>query len=185
MERELSHLDELANRSVPRICTVASGMVVRRPAERSSPLSVQVRQARTVQTEGSSETQNHIEVVGAVIVDSGRVFCTQRGPGHLAGRWEFPGGKLEPGESPEAALTREIREELGCAVRVGARVVTTEHDYDFAAIVLTTFYCSLVDGEPTLSEHTSSAWLPPAELTTLNWAPADVPAVQQIQSDFA
>jgi 8-oxo-dGTP diphosphatase len=70
-------------------------------------------------------------------------------------------------------------------VRVGARVVTTEHEYDFAVIVLTTFYCSLIEGEPQLSEHTDSIWLPPAELATLDWAPADVPAVRQIQSDFA
>lgn len=126
-----------------------------------------------------------IEVVGAVIVNQGRILCTKRGPGSLEGFWEFPGGKLEPGESPEAALAREIREELGCTVQVGERVATTEHQYDFAVIVLTTFYCELIEGEPTLTEHTESAWLPPVELTTLTWAPADVPAVQQIQDDFA
>ncbi len=126
-----------------------------------------------------------IEVVGAVIVERGRIYCTKRGPGNLEGYWEFPGGKLEPGESPEAALAREIREELGCTVRVGSRVVTTEHEYDFAVIVLTTFYCELTIGEPSLSEHTDSVWLAPQQLDTLMWAPADVPAVEQIRSDLA
>lgn len=126
-----------------------------------------------------------IEVVGAVIVDRGRIFCTRRGPGSLEGFWEFPGGKLEPGESPEVALAREIHEELGCTVKVGSRVVTTEYEYDFAVIVLTTFYCELLTGEPTLSEHTASVWLAPQELGTLTWAPADRPAVKQIQSELA
>ncbi|MGB2765472.1 MAG: (deoxy)nucleoside triphosphate pyrophosphohydrolase [Propionicimonas sp.] len=126
-----------------------------------------------------------IEVVGAVIMQADRVLCTQRGAGSLAGRWEFPGGKVEPGESPEDALAREIREELGCTVKVGAKVVTTEHEYDFGVVSLTTFYCAVVKEEPTISEHTACVWLPPSELQTLNWAPADVPAVHQIQADFA
>jgi len=125
-----------------------------------------------------------IEVVGAVIVDRGRVLCTQRGTGSLAGCWEFPGGKVEIGESPQEALAREIREELGCAIRVGSKIVTTEYEYDFAVIVLTTFYCELVHGEPKLTEHSDSVWLPPAELPTLDWAPADRPAVNHVQSDF-
>ncbi len=128
--------------------------------------------------------KRHIEVVGAVIVQAGQVFCTQRGRGSLAGFWEFPGGKLEGGEMPRDALSREIREELGCPVEVGAKVITTEHEYDFAVVSLTTFYCSLVGGKPKLSEHMASVWLSPGELATLDWAPADVPAVRQIQSDF-
>lgn len=135
--------------------------------------------------EVGSEANKRVQVVGAVIVHDGRVFCTQRGSGALAGHWEFPGGKLEAGESPEAALVREISEELGCTISVGTRVVTTEHEYDFAVVVLTTFYCELADGQPTLSEHTDSVWLVPEELSTLDWAPADVPAVRQIQRDMA
>ena len=125
--------------------------------------------------------KNRLYVVGAVIVDSGRIFCTQRGPGHLEGKWEFPGGKLEPGETPEEALAREIFEELACTIEVGERVLTTEHEYDFAVVELTTFYCTLVSGEPQLSEHSASVWLRPEDLTTLTWAPADLPAVHQIQ----
>ncbi|MFZ1412925.1 MAG: NUDIX domain-containing protein [Micropruina sp.] len=89
--------------------------------------------------------KKRIAVVGAVIVEGGRMYCTQRGPGSLEGYWEFPGGKLEPGEAPREALVREIREELGCRVEVGTKVVTTEHEYDFAVVVLTTFYCRLIE----------------------------------------
>ena len=133
---------------------------------------------------GAEAGRRRIDVVGAVIVDDSLVYCTKRGQGSLEGHWEFPGGKLEPGESPASALTREIHEELGCTIEVGDKVVTTEHEYDFAVVVLTTFYCRLVDGEPILSEHTDSTWLPPGELANLNWAPADWPAVRQIQSDL-
>lgn len=126
-----------------------------------------------------------IEVAGAVIVDEDRIFCCQRGPGTLEGFWEFPGGKLEMDESAPEALTREIREELGCTVRVGGQVARTEHQYDFALIALTTFYCTLAEGTPTLSEHVDSAWLPATELDSVMWAPADVPAVEQIQRDFS
>lgn len=128
--------------------------------------------------------KRRIEVVGAAIVDAGLVFCVQRGPGSLQGYWEFPGGKLEPGESPQDALMREIREELGCQVEVGDLVASTEHEYDFAVISLTTFYCKLIEGRPTLSEHTDSIWLGPVELAGLDWAPADWPAVRQIQQDL-
>ena len=126
-----------------------------------------------------------LDVVGAVIVENGRVFCTQRGPGTLHGYWEFPGGKLEAGERPEDALTREIHEELACHVEVGDLVVTTTHLYEFAEVTLTTYYCTLAQGRPELSEHQASVWLKPQELLSLGWAPADVPAVHQIVADFA
>lgn len=125
-----------------------------------------------------------INVVGAVIVGNGRVYCTQRDSGALAGYWEFPGGKLEPDESPEEALTREIREELACTVVVHRPVATTTYPYDFGQVTLTTFYCSLSAGTPTLSEHSDGRWLRPEELHLLNWAPADIPAVHQVQRDL-
>ncbi|MGC3952831.1 MAG: (deoxy)nucleoside triphosphate pyrophosphohydrolase [Propionicimonas sp.] len=126
-----------------------------------------------------------IHVVGAVIINEGRVFCTQRGSGALAGYWEFPGGKLEPDESPEDALVREIDEELTCTVSVEEKVVTTTHIYDFGEVTLTTFYCALSSGTPTLSEHSDSRWMHPEELHLLSWAPADVPAVEQVQRDLS
>lgn len=126
-----------------------------------------------------------INVVGAVIVSDGRVLCAQRGSaGNLAGRWEFPGGKVEPGEAPRAALEREITEELHCDVEVGEQVTTTTYAYDFGIVTLTTFYCRLLAGVPKLTEHAAITWLPPTELRTIEWAPADLPAVARIEKDL-
>ena len=126
-----------------------------------------------------------IEVVGAVIVRDGLVYCVQRGPdANLPGMWEFPGGKLEDGEDAATALTREVREELLCEVQVNQEVTTTSHEYDFGTVCLTTFYCTIVDGAPSLTEHAAELWLDPAELSELEWAPADIPAVRIIQSQL-
>lgn len=127
-----------------------------------------------------------ITVVGAVIVDNGLVMCAQRGPGGaLAGMWEFPGGKVEHGEAPQAALEREITEELHCQVAVGELVTTTTHEYSFGIVTLTTFYCELVTGTPKLTEHAEVRWLKPADLPSLTWAPADIPAVEKIKAELA
>lgn len=121
----------------------------------------------------------HVEVVGAVIVRAGKVLCAQRGlASALGGKWEFPGGKVEPGEEPRDALKRELVEELGCAVVVGELVTTTTYEYEFATVTLTTFICALESGEPKLTEHEAIVWLAPDELDTLEWAPADLPAVE-------
>jgi 8-oxo-dGTP diphosphatase len=126
-----------------------------------------------------------IRVVGAVIKADGRILCAQRGSdGNLPGLWEFPGGKIDPGETPQAALKREITEELECTIEVGSEVVTTTHEYDFGTVILTTFYCGLIEGVPKLTEHASVKWLLPAQLGTLTWAPADIPAIAQIQLDL-
>lgn len=122
-----------------------------------------------------------INVVGAVIVRDERVLCAQRGPkGSLAGLWEFPGGKIEPGDTAREALIREIDEELLCEVVVGDEVTTTTHDYDFGRVTLTTFWCELGGGEPALTEHAKVCWLAPEDLDQLDWAPADMPAVAMI-----
>ncbi len=126
-----------------------------------------------------------IHVVGAVITRGGLVMCAQRGDdGNLPGLWEFPGGKIEPGESKQAALMREITEELGCTVEVGREVTTTTHEYEFGEVTLTTFYCLLVAGTPKLTEHASIKWLPPDELETIPWAPADIPAIALIRAEL-
>jgi len=127
-----------------------------------------------------------INVVGAAIVAEGRVLCAQRGgTGALAGKWEFPGGKVELGEAPRDALAREIEEELRCQISVGEIVTTTTHDYEFARVTLTTFYCTIVNGHPSLTEHSDMRWLAPSELPTLDWAPADIPAVALIEKHLA
>lgn len=127
-----------------------------------------------------------IEVVGAVIVRDGRVLCAQRGSGSaLAGKWEFPGGKVEVGESPHDALVRELTEELLCDVVVGDLLTTTVHEYDFATISLTTFMCELREGDPVLTEHQDAVWLAPDELHALDWAPADLPAVALLSASAA
>lgn len=126
--------------------------------------------------------KKQINVVGAVIVRDGEVLCAQRGPGTLEGKWEFPGGKVEPDETPRAALRREIEEELRVHIRVGEQVDTTTHHYEFGAITLTTFLSEIVNGAPVPIEHTAVMWLPPTALHTLDWAPADIPAVAKVPS---
>ena len=126
-----------------------------------------------------------IHVVGAVITRGGLVMCAQRGyDGLLPGLWEFPGGKIEAGESRETALKREITEELGCTVEVERELTTTTHAYVFGEVTLTTFYCRLVEGTPTMNEHVSIKWLLPDDLDTIAWAPADIPAVALIRAEL-
>lgn len=123
----------------------------------------------------------HLKVVAAVIIRDGLVLCARRAPGgETGGLWEFPGGKIEPGESAGHALVREILEELGCRIKVGARVTSTMHEYGFGVIKLTTYYCDLLDGTPTATEHEALLWLAPDELDDVEWAPADVPAVELV-----
>lgn len=125
--------------------------------------------------------RKQINVVGAVIVRDRSILCAQRGPGgSLAGYWEFPGGKIEPGETARAALEREIAEELECTVAVGDELTTTVHEYDFGVVTLMTFWCELQKGTPRLTEHAEVRWCLPSELEGLDWAPADVPAMRMI-----
>lgn len=129
---------------------------------------------------------NPIRVVGAVFHDGERFLACRKRPGKpLEGHWEFPGGKIEPGESPEQALAREIREELNLIAEVGQKVTTTTYEYDFATIELTTFYCTLVDGDLRLTDHDDTKWVTSTEAAHLTWAPADIPAVEAIASSHS
>lgn len=123
----------------------------------------------------------HIEVVAAIIQDEERVFATQRGYGVYAGGWEFPGGKMEPGETPEAALVREIREELAVDIRVDRFVVTVEHQYPEFFITMHCYLCEFVDGSPTLLEHSAARWVDAASIDSLDWLAADVDVVAAIK----
>lgn len=116
-----------------------------------------------------------IDVVCAVIWREGRVLVCQRAAGkHLAGWWEFPGGKVDEGEGKKEALVREIREELGCGVSVGKGLEAVEHEYAEVAIRLWPFFCELGEGEPEALEHAGLRWVEPGELGGVELAPADV-----------
>ncbi len=122
-----------------------------------------------------------IEVVAGLIEDgAGRVLACQRGEGaHLAGKWEFPGGKLEAGESPCVALVRELDEELGVEVEVTGRLSPVEWDYGRGPIRLIPLRCRLLGGSPHPHEHQALRWIRPAEAGSLDWAEADLPIVAE------
>lgn len=114
-----------------------------------------------------------IEVVAAIIIRDGKVFSTQRGYGDWKGWWEFPGGKMEPGESPEEALVREIREELDAEISVGRLLDTVEWDYPSFHLTMHCYICSLASDSMHLNEHAASTWLTRETLRSVRWLPAD------------
>ena len=115
-----------------------------------------------------------IEVVAAIIYDGkGRIFATQRGYGEMKDGWEFPGGKIEPGESPEEALKREIWEELETDIEVGQKLQVVEWDYPTFHLTMHCFWCRIIRGELTLKEHEAARWLAQEELDSVDWLPAD------------
>lgn len=122
-----------------------------------------------------------IEVVAAVIRDGGRILATERGYGDFKGDWEFPGGKMEPGETPEAAVVREIEEELRVTVRPTAFIETVEYDYPTFHLTMHCFMCEVVSGEITLTEHLAMKWLTKETLETVDWLPADVSVVRKLE----
>lgn len=127
-----------------------------------------------------------IEVVAAIICDSdGRIFATQRGYGEWKDYWEFPGGKMEPGETPEEALKREIREELDTSVAVEQLVQTVEWDYPQFHLTMHCYLCSVVDGDLVLKEHEAAKWLVPSELECVEWLPADWDIVKTLKQRFS
>ena len=114
-----------------------------------------------------------IEVVAAIIHRDGAYFATQRGYGEFEGMWEFPGGKIEPGESREDALKREIQEELGVDIYIKELLCTTEYDYPTFHLTMHCYLCSVASGEIELREHKSAQWLTAETLDTVEWLPAD------------
>lgn len=121
-----------------------------------------------------------INVVAAVIMKEGRVFATQRGYGEFKDGWEFPGGKVEAGESPEEALRREIREELEVEVNVGYLIDTIEYDYPAFHLSMKCYACTIAGGSPHLLEHEAARWLTAGQLDSVAWLPADITLIPKI-----
>ncbi|MBR0544100.1 MAG: (deoxy)nucleoside triphosphate pyrophosphohydrolase [Bacteroidaceae bacterium] len=122
-----------------------------------------------------------IEVVAAVIRKDGRVFATQRGYGDWEGWWEFPGGKIEQGETPEEALRREILEELQAEISVDEFLCTVEYDYPKFHLTMHCYFCSLLSETFHLNEHEAAQWLKADELDNIRWLPADVMVVEELK----
>lgn len=123
--------------------------------------------------------KKQILVVGAIIEnENNEIFCALRGPEmSQANFWEFPGGKIEAGETPEEALIREIKEEFNCVIEVGDKVEDTTFEYEKVIVRLTTYKAKMVKGQPVALEHADTKWVTRDEMKKLNFAPADVPAV--------
>ncbi len=120
----------------------------------------------------------HIEVVAAIIRKGDKIFATQRGYGEWKDWWEFPGGKMEVGETPEEALVREIREELSAEINVGELLTTVEYDYPAFHLTMHCFLCTLVGEALHLNEHEAARWLTMNELDSVQWLPADEKVIE-------
>ena len=122
-----------------------------------------------------------IEFVAAIIRHGDKVFATQRGYGEFEGGWEFPGGKMEPGETPPQALIREIKEELDTEIEVGELIETVEYDYPKFHLTMHCFMCTVKSGHLVLKEHEAAKWLTKNTLDSVDWLPADEGIIDKIK----
>lgn len=130
-----------------------------------------------------------VRVVAAVIKSTNEqnepiIFATQRGYGEMKGGWEFPGGKIEAGETPQQALKREIKEELETDISVGEIIDTIEYDYPTFHLSMDCFWCEIVSGDLVLKEHEAAKWLTREQLNDVNWLPADITLIDQIKKEI-
>ena len=129
-----------------------------------------------------NSTQKTINVVAAIIVSpEGEIFATQRGYGEWKDWWEFPGGKIEPGEEPAEALRREIREELATEINVGEQLCFVEYDYPKFHLSMQCFICTIKSGDLTLLEHEAARWLSCEDLDSVHWLPADEEVIERLK----
>lgn len=125
-----------------------------------------------------------IRVVAAIIIEKEKVFATQRGYGEFKDGWEFPGGKIELGETPETAIVREIKEELDTEIEVVKLLDTVEYDYPQFHLSMDCFICKIKSGDLVLKEHEAAKWLTKENLDSVDWLPADLSLVEKIRSEM-
>lgn len=122
-----------------------------------------------------------VNVVAAIIRNNDKIFATQRGYGEFKDGWEFPGGKVEDGETPEQALKREIEEELNTEIEVGDYLTTIEYDYSKFHLSMRCYWARIIEGKPVLLEHEAARWLLADELDSVEWLPADITIIDLIK----
>ena len=125
-----------------------------------------------------------IRVVAAVIRCEDKIFATARGYGEFKGQWEFPGGKIEPGETPQQALVREIKEELETDIKVGELIGTIEYDYPAFHLSMDCFWCEVIEGKLVLKEAEDAKWLSKDELDSVQWLPADITLIERLKREI-
>ena len=137
-----------------------------------------------IDRETERQRMKTIRVVAAIIIEKEKVFATQRGYGEFKDGWEFPGGKIELGEIPEAAIVREIKEELDTEIEVVKLLDTVEYDYPQFHLSMDCFICKIKSGDLVLKEHEAAKWLTKENLDSVDWLPADLSLIEKIRSEM-
>ena len=145
-------------------------------------LEIRLHQRRVLIIRELIQTMQTIKVVAAIITHNHQIFATQRGYGEFKDGWEFPGGKIEEGETPQEALIREIREELDTEIEVGELVDTVEYDYPTFHLSMDCFFCTIKSGDLVLKEHEAARWLTKETLDSVEWLPADKGLIEKLKN---
>ena len=137
-----------------------------------------------IDRETERQRMKTIRVVAAIIIEKEKVFATQRGYGEFKDGWEFPGGKIELGETPETAIVREIKEELDTEIQVVKLLDTVEYDYPQFHLSMDCFICKIKSGDLVLKEHEAAKWLTKENLDSVDWLPADLSLIEKIRCEM-
>ena len=129
-------------------------------------------------------TRKHVQVAAAIIIDDGKIFATQRAHGEFKDGWEFPGGKIEQGETPQQAAKREVMEELDTEIEVGELFDTVEYDYADFHLTMHCFLCTVKSGNLVLKEHQAAKWLTRETLDSVEWLPADIGLIEKLKKNI-